>query len=157
MILAADARATVGSMVLEKEILKLHHLAPNIYTAGAGTAADCNWVTMKMAAELEMMRLNTGKESRVSTTYTRLANQLVRYGGYIGAHLIIGGVDITGTYLVQLGADGATMLQNFCAMGSGSIAAIGILERFYKDDMTAEEGLNLCTEAITAGILEDLG
>ena len=81
--MAADSRATVGSMVLEKDINKLHHLAPNIYCAGAGTAADCDWVTLKMEAELEMQRLNTGKESRVRHVYTRLANDLVRYGGYI--------------------------------------------------------------------------
>ena len=52
VILAADSRATVGSMVLEKDINKLHHLAPNIYCAGAGTAADCDWVTLKMEAEV---------------------------------------------------------------------------------------------------------
>jgi len=39
VILAADTRATAGSMVADKNCEKLHHLAPNIYCAGAGTAA----------------------------------------------------------------------------------------------------------------------
>jgi 20S proteasome subunit beta 2 len=46
---------------------------------------------------------------------------------------------------------------NFVAMGSGSVAAIGILERDYKSGMTLEEGQELVTRAISAGIIEDLG
>lgn len=46
---------------------------------------------------------------------------------------------------------------NFVAMGSGSVAAIGILEREYKSDMTLEEGQALVTKAISAGIIHDLG
>lgn len=45
--LATDTRATGGSLVMEKLCQKLHHMAPNIYCAGAGTAADCDKVTGK--------------------------------------------------------------------------------------------------------------
>lgn len=43
--IAADTRATAGSIVADKNCEKLHVLAPNIYCAGAGTAADCDHVT----------------------------------------------------------------------------------------------------------------
>lgn len=46
---------------------------------------------------------------------------------------------------------------NFIAMGSGSVAAIGILERDFKSGMTLEEGKALVTKAISAGIIHDLG
>jgi 20S proteasome subunit beta 2 len=46
---------------------------------------------------------------------------------------------------------------NFIAMGSGSVAAIGILERDFKSGMTLEEGQELVTRAISAGIIQDLG
>jgi 20S proteasome subunit beta 2 len=39
VILAADTRATAGSIVADKNCEKLHYLTPNIYCAGAGTAA----------------------------------------------------------------------------------------------------------------------
>ena len=39
VILAADTRATAGPMVADKNCEKLHKLAPNIFAAGAGTAA----------------------------------------------------------------------------------------------------------------------
>lgn len=45
VVLATDTRATGGSIVMEKACQKLHYMAPNIWSAGAGTAADCDKVT----------------------------------------------------------------------------------------------------------------
>ena len=47
MILAADTRATGGSIVGDKNCEKIHNLAPNVFCCGAGTAADCDHVTGK--------------------------------------------------------------------------------------------------------------
>ena len=52
MAIAADTRATAGSIVADKNCEKLHVLAPNIYCAGAGTAADCDHVTSKFALKI---------------------------------------------------------------------------------------------------------
>jgi len=52
--LAADTRATAGSIVADKNCEKLHKLAPNIYCAGAGTAADCDHVTGKHTVHLPL-------------------------------------------------------------------------------------------------------
>ncbi len=38
VILAADTRATAGNMVADKNCLKLHPVAPNMWCAGAGIA-----------------------------------------------------------------------------------------------------------------------
>ncbi len=35
---------------------KLHYMAPNIYCAGAGTAADCDKTTSTMSSQLELHR-----------------------------------------------------------------------------------------------------
>ena len=42
-------------------------------------------------------------------------------------------------------------------MGSGSLAAMGIMETEFKDKMTEEEAKTLCIKAIEAGIYHDLG
>ena len=47
--LAADTRATAGTVVADKNCEKIHKLAPNIFCCGAGTAADCEHVTGKCA------------------------------------------------------------------------------------------------------------
>lgn len=100
VVLGADTRATEGPIVADPDCLKIHYLAPNIYCCGAGTAADTEFVTQMVASELELHRLNTKRESRVSHVETRLTNYLYRYQGHIGAALIVGGVDINGPQLV---------------------------------------------------------
>lgn len=42
-------------------------------------------------------------------------------------------------------------------MGSGSLHAMTIFESKYKDDLSREEAVALCIEAISAGIYHDLG
>ncbi len=40
VIIGADTRSTAGTIVANKNAAKVHYIAPNIYCAGAGTAAD---------------------------------------------------------------------------------------------------------------------
>ena len=101
VILGADTRATAGSIVADPDCLKIHYLAPNIYCCGAGTAADTEFVTQMVASELELHRLNTHRESRVSHVEQRLTSHLFKYMGNIGAALIVGGIDINGPSLVR--------------------------------------------------------
>ena len=41
--------------------------------------------------------------------------------------------------------------------GSGSLAAMAIMETRYKEDMTRDEAISICVAAIEAGIYHDLG
>jgi len=41
--------------------------------------------------------------------------------------------------------------------GSGSLAAMAIMETRYKENMTREEAIDVCVAAIEAGIYHDLG
>jgi 20S proteasome subunit beta 2 len=151
VILGADTRATAGTIVEDKNCEKIDYMAPNIYCAGAGTAADtfhikrnflrffCCWrlliIRIKnlilknlslilidfgferlsfqkiffidlMASNLELMRLQTGRESRVSTVVARLSSMLHQHMGHLGAALIIGGYDFQGPQLVNISPHG---------------------------------------------------
>lgn len=55
-----------------------------------------------MASNLELMRLNTGRDSRISTVVARLTTMLHKHMGHIGAALIIGGYDAKGPQLVMI-------------------------------------------------------
>ncbi|XP_012395781.1 proteasome subunit beta type-10 isoform X1 [Sarcophilus harrisii] len=79
------------------------------------------------------------------------------YQGHIGASLIVGGVDITGPLLYSVHPHGSYSRLLFTALGSGQEAAISVLEDRFKPNMTLEEGQQLIVEAVTAGILDDLG
>jgi 20S proteasome subunit beta 2 len=155
--LAADTRATMGPMVSDKNCEKLHYIAKNIFCAGAGTSADLEHTTQLMESQMELLKMATGTQPRVCTVVRRLSTMLFKYQGYIGCALVLGGVDVTGPHLYQIYPHGSTDKLPFTSMGSGSIAAMSILESEYRDDMTIEEGKALVAKAIRAGIFNDLG
>lgn len=109
IVMAADTRATAGSIIGDKNCFKLHYLAPNIWCAGCGTAADCDHVTEMIKRDLELHRLNTGTETRVATAVTRLSSHLFNYMGHIGAGIIIGGIDVKGAQLWEVDPHGHTI------------------------------------------------
>ncbi|CAH1388686.1 unnamed protein product [Nezara viridula] len=157
VILGADTRATEGSTVADKNCSKIHFLADNIYCCGAGTAADTEMTTMTIMSQLELHRLNTGRPVRVSTAKQLLKQLLFRYQGHIGAALVVGGVDVTGPLLYSIHPHGSSECLPFTTMGSGSLAAMTVLESSWKPDLTEEEGKVIVRNAIAAGIFNDLG
>merc|ERR1712054_590378 len=127
------------------------------FCAGAGTAADLMHTTEMMESQIELLRMATGTQPRVCTVVKRLSQMLFKYQGYIGCALVLGGVDCTGPHLYQIYPHGSTDMLPFATMGSGSLAAMSILETEYRSDLTEEEGKALVAKAIRAGIFNDLG
>lgn len=156
-MIAADTRATSGPIVADKNCEKLHYISPSIWCAGAGTAADTEFTTALISSNLELHALSTGRKPRVVTCMTMLKQHLFRYQGHIGAYLVVAGVDPTGVGLYTVHAHGSTDKLPYVTMGSGSLAAMSVFETMWKQSLTKEEAIELCAEAIKAGIFNDLG
>jgi 20S proteasome subunit beta 2 len=88
---------------------------------------------------------------------TMLKQHLFRYQGHIGAYLVVAGVDPTGTGLYTVHAHGSTDKLPYVTMGSGSLAAMSVFESTWKPNLNKEEAIALASEAIKAGIFNDLG
>ncbi|KAH3684071.1 hypothetical protein WICPIJ_004973, partial [Wickerhamomyces pijperi] len=67
------------------------------------------------------------------------------------------GVDPTGAHLFSVQAHGSTDVGYYQSLGSGSLAAMAILESQWKEDISKEEAIKLASDAIEAGICNDLG
>lgn len=78
--------------------------------------------------ELELHRLNTHSENRVQMAAGRLSSHVFNYGGHIGTHVIMGGYDVKGPQLIECSNDGNMYALPFLTLGSGSLAAMGIME-----------------------------
>ena len=157
VVLGADTRATEDTIVCDKNCEKIHYIAPNIYCCGAGTSADTENTTELISAQLKLLRLNSGRESRVISAMTLLKRKLFQYQGHISAALVLGGVDSTGPSLYTIYPHGSTDKLPFVTMGSGSLAAMAIFEAGWQPDLTREQARNLVHHAIKAGIFNDLG
>ncbi|XP_006187793.1 proteasome subunit beta type-7 isoform X1 [Camelus ferus] len=157
IVLGADTRATEGMVVADKNCSKIHFISPNIYCCGAGTAADTDMTTQLISSNLELHSLSTGRLPRVVTANRMLKQMLFRYQGYIGAALVLGGVDVTGPHLYSIYPHGSTDKLPYVTMGSGSLAAMAVFEDKFRPDMEEEEAKKLVSEAIAAGVFNDLG
>ncbi|XP_044162118.1 proteasome subunit beta type-7-like [Bufo gargarizans] len=157
VILGADRRATDDMVVADKNCAKIHYISDNIYGCGAGVAADAEYVTQLLSSNLAIHSMSTGRSPRVCTATRMLKQLLYRYQGHIGASIILGGIDVCGAHLTSVHPHGSTDKTPFTALGSGASAAIAVLEDRFKPNMELEDAKHLVTEAITAGILCDLG
>lgn len=88
---------------------------------------------------------------------TMLKQHLFRHQGHIGAYLVVAGCDPTGTHLFTVHAHGSTDKLPYVTMGSGSLAAMSVFETQWKPELTRDEAVQLCSDAIEAGIWNDLG
>ncbi|RYG46371.1 hypothetical protein EON67_09625 [archaeon] len=136
--------------ISDKNCEKIHYIAPNIYCCGAGTAADTESITALISSQLALLRLSIGTPSRVVTAMTALKRRLFQYQGHISAALVLGGVDVTGAHLYSVYPHGSTDKLPFVSMGSGSLAAMAVLESGYHDDMTEAAAVALIRDAIRA-------
>jgi 20S proteasome subunit beta 2 len=106
---------------------------------------------------MELHALSTGRAPRVITVMTLLKQHLFRYQGHIGAYLVVAGVDPTGVSLFTVHAHGSTDKLPYVTMGSGSLAAMAMFETKWKPHLDRAGAIALASEAIQAGIFNDLG
>lgn len=157
VVLGADTRATEGDIVADKNCSKIHYMQPNMYCCGAGTAADLEMTTQLMSSQLELHRLNTGREVPLVAANRMLKQMLFRYQGHVGAALVLGGVDKNGPHIYSIHPHGSTDRLPYTTMGSGSLAAMSVFEARWKKDMELEDAKQLVRDAIAGGIFNDLG
>jgi len=157
VVLGADTRATSDTIVADKNCSKIHRLANRMFCCGAGTAADTEMTTKKVEAQLELLRLNLGREVPVIAALRMIKQLLFRYEGHISAALVLGGVDSEGAHLYTIYPHGSTDRLPYATMGSGSLAAMAMFEDKWKDGMEEADAIKLVRNAIEAGITNDLG
>lgn len=155
VILAADTRSTQGPVVSDKNCIKIHKITDRIMCCGAGTAADADRVTRMASRELKLFQNKYDRPAFVSHMRRMCAHYLHGYSGKIGAALIVGGIDSEGCHLYDIQPHGSSNPVLFTSLGSGSLAAIGVLESGYRS-MERDEAIELACEAVKAGILNDL-
>lgn len=86
-----------------------------------------------------MFELRHGKEASVaaaSRMMVNLINHYKRYGLSMG--LMLSGVDEDGPHLYYINTEGSRIKGDLFSVGSGMTYAYGVLDTFYRYDMTLE-------------------
>lgn len=121
-------------------------------------AADTKMTSRFVSSNMELIRLNSNREFIPVKAAAQFTKQyLYRYHGHMKSFLVLGGVDSEGPHIYSIHAYGSTDRLPYTSLGSGSWAAMSILETRWKPNMNLEEGKQLVRDAIAAGVLNDLG
>ncbi|NJE42622.1 archaeal proteasome endopeptidase complex subunit beta [Thermococcus sp. GR6] len=156
VVLAADRRASLGNMVLSKEVTKVFQIDDHLALAGAGSVGDILSLVRLLRAEVRLYRAKVGREISVKALATLTSNILhgSRFMPYFGWFLIAGYDEKPALYSLDM-AGGVTE-DKFTSAGSGMELAFAVLEDGYKDDINVEEGVKLALKAIKIATRRDV-
>jgi proteasome beta subunit len=157
VVMAADKRATAGTMIVDKKVEKVRPVTKHIVLTTAGSVSDIQLLYKYLSAELKVKHLRAGKEATVKEASNLLSGWV--YGllrsSYGVAHFLVGGYDEK-PQLFDVYPDGSvTELDDYIASGSGSVFALGVLESQYKRGLSQEDGIQLALKAINTALARD--
>ncbi|MBS3137979.1 proteasome subunit beta [Candidatus Woesearchaeota archaeon] len=161
LVLAADMRATAGSLIVNKKTDKIIPIADNMIVTMAGTVSDAQLMARLIKAEISLKKIRSGFEPNVKESANLLAGLVygnIRRMSMIPgiSHFILGGKDSTGFYVYDIFPDGSlTLVDDYVSSGSGSVFAYGVLENGYDSNLSVDEGVNLVVKAVNAALQRD--
>jgi 20S proteasome alpha/beta subunit len=161
--LGADRRATAGSLILNKDTLKIIPISNYILTSWTGGVADAQLTHKIIAAELRLKELKTKTRPTVKEAAHLLAMMTYRnirtptmIPNIVGT--LIGGVNEDGTtelFTIEPGGSAVKVNDYDANFSSGMPYILGLLERAYKKDLTVKEGVELAKEALKSSTQRD--
>jgi len=159
VVLAADQRATMGSFIACRTAQKIHKIAPHIGFTIAGGVGDAQEIIRILKSEVAIYAFRRGSPMRVSAMNALLSNfmnqnRMVPYE----VHPTLGGFDDTGPRLFTMDAiGGGSEEAAFSSTGSGSPAALGLIEDTYDPGMSQNEAINLAVRSVATAKKRDAG
>ncbi len=158
VVLATESQATMGYLVASHRAPKIHKITDHIAMTISGTVADAQQIIRIIRANVNLRRLELGRELSVRavsqlTAILLFQNRLYPYV----TMLIVGGVDEEGPHIFTLDSLGSLLEEDkFAATGSGSVIAYGVLEDGYRENMPVEEAVELAKRAVKAARRRDI-
>ncbi|KAH8286686.1 hypothetical protein KR018_011627, partial [Drosophila ironensis] len=157
IMLGTDTRTTKKNLIPSRRTRKIFRLQDNIYAAGAGVAQDLRELMELTESQMNLQFLNTNYRRVPVVCASQFVSQsLYRFRGRLGANVIIAGVDSSGAHLYCCTFDGTIDKLPFSAVGSGTLAAINVLELRWRAGMEENTAHDLVYDAVCAGVYDDL-
>ncbi|MCE4618937.1 MAG: archaeal proteasome endopeptidase complex subunit beta [Desulfurococcales archaeon] len=155
VILAADKRATAGTLIASRRVKKIIKITDRAAMTVSGLVADAQALADILREEARLYYLTHGIKLSIKGLATLLSNILFssKWFPYL-VQLIVGGYDVK-PRLYTLDPYGSITEDKFTATGSGSPVAYGVLEDYYRDDITVEEAIEVAKKALWSAIRRD--
>lgn len=149
VVVSVDSRATQGPYVASQSVKKVIEINPFLLGTMAGGAADCQFWERDLGRQCRLFELRNKERISVAAASKLLANTMYQYRGYgLSMGTMITGWDKTGPQLYYVDNDATRIHGDLFSVGSGSTYAYGVLDNYYRYDLTVEEAIELGKRAI---------
>jgi 20S proteasome subunit beta 5 len=149
VLIAVDSRASMGSYIGSGTVKKVIEINDRLLGTMAGGAADCSYWERNLARQCRLHHLRNGERISVAAASKLLANKFYSYRGRgLSCGTMIAGWDVKGPHLYYIDDDGTRLKGDRFSVGSGSTYAYGVLDTYYKKDLTRDEAVELGKRAI---------
>lgn len=149
IIVSVDSRSTMGAYIASGTVKKVIEINPFLLGTMAGGAADCSFWERDLGVQCRLYELRNRKRITVAAASKLLANTMNAYRGYgLSMGTMVTGWDETGPQLYYVDNDGTRLKGRYFSVGSGSTYAYGVLDSYYRPDLTVEEAIDLGRRAI---------
>lgn len=156
VLVAVDARATMGSFISSSSVRKIIEINEFLLGTMAGGAADCSYWEKYVAMEARIYELRNGTKMTVAAASKMLCNIMAQYKGYgLSMGTMFTGSDKHGASLYYIDDEATRIKGQMFSVGSGSTYAYGVLDTNYKYDMSLDEAVKLGIRAIASATHRD--
>lgn len=157
VLLAADSRATTGSMVAIRDMNKITEITPNIYVCHSGDAASTQELAhlTKYYSQYNGIFSNSNARTSVNLVAQVLRKFLQPNKELLQAQMIVGGVDDNGPQLYMVMQSGCALQRTFAAGGSGSTYITSYCDQFFEPNMTIEKASEFALKAVNHATIRD--
>ncbi|KFD55256.1 hypothetical protein M514_03897 [Trichuris suis] len=158
VIVAVDSRASSGKYVSSSTVMKIIELTDCMVSTLAGGAADCQFWLRLLSKTCKLYEVRTKNRITASASSKMLQNILCDYKNMgLSMGCILAGPDVEEMALYMVSDDGSRKKGKVFSTGSGSLNAYGIMDSYYKPQMTDEEAKELAQKAIMHATYRDIG
>ncbi|KAK2191091.1 hypothetical protein NP493_61g00000 [Ridgeia piscesae] len=156
VVIAADSRTSAGTYIPNRVTDKLTKVTDNIYCCRSGSSADTQAIADIVNYHINFHRMEMGEDPLVKTAAKVFQDLCYNYRDSLSAGIICAGWDrkLGGqVYSIPLG--GMCIRQPVTIGGSGSTYLYGHVDATFKENMTKEECLKFCKDAVSLAIMRD--
>lgn len=150
------AKRTSTPLLVPQSHRKIFEIDDHAGIAWSGMLADARDLVGLARVRSQINKVTYGEPISMTTLAKHLANRqhwVTQYAGVrpYGVGILVGGVDKSGGKLFETDPSGTMMDWKAQAIGRGAEKARKILQKDYKDKMSAEDGVKLLLKALKTG------
>nr|CAB3265226.1 proteasome subunit beta type-6-like [Phallusia mammillata] len=156
VVIGADSRTTSGPYIANRVTDKLTRIHERIYCCRSGSAADTQAIADAVAANVELDSIMMGELPSVRKAAAIFREYCYEYRDSLTAGIIVAGWDPKQggqVYTIPLG--GMFIRQPFSIGGSGSTYIYGHVDATFKENMTKDQCLEFCANALALAMNRD--